>query len=49
MLPDRESDHMGVDVQAENRGWRTNLHGTQEDIQRNEFMPVSVLVSVSDL
>lgn len=44
-----ESDHMDVDVQAENIGWQTNLHGTQEDVQRNEFMHVSVLVYVSDL
>lgn len=48
-LSERELDHMDVDVQAENRGWRTNLRGTQEDIQRNEFMHVSVLVYVSDL
>lgn len=49
VLSDKESDHMDVDVQAENKGRRTNLHGTQEDIQRNGFMYVSVLVYVSDL
>lgn len=47
VLSDKESDHM--DVQAENRGWRARLHGAQEDIQRNEFMHVSVLVYLSDL
>lgn len=44
VLSDKGSDHMDVDVQAENKSWQTNLHGTQEDIQRNEFMHVSVLV-----
>lgn len=49
VLSDKESDHVDVDVQAENIGWQTNLHGTQEDVQKNEFMHVSVLVYVSDL
>lgn len=36
-------------MQAGNTGWQTNLHGTQGDVQGNEFMHVSVRVYVSDL